>query len=75
MEIIIQNTWNEEEDKDLLDFIGEKAIVLSEEEILEKDIKKICVLFADTRIIQSLISHQKIPETYPLQIINYSTEE
>lgn len=55
---VIQNTWNEEDDKDLLNYVKVKNIntlFLSEDEILKMDNSKIDALFCDTSIVQKKI--------------------
>jgi hypothetical protein len=68
MTTIIQNTWIEDDDKDLLDYIKNnniKAEYLSEEEILKLNPATIDVLFANTSVIQKLIDKSHIPPCYP----------
>lgn len=63
---IIQNTWNEEEDQELLDYMKNNDIsfeIKDENEILLSNIKSLKVLFADTSITQQLIDYD-VP-TYP----------
>lgn len=62
--IIIQDTWDEDDDLELLEYIRNKNYkVLSEEKILEMNKEFIYVLFADTKIVQEKINYE-IP-TYP----------
>ena len=66
--IVIQDTWNEEDDVDLLDYVSNKNLktkYLSEDEILNTDISSMNVLFCDTDIIQKKIKSKFIPTCYP----------
>ena len=72
---IIQDTWNEEDDIELLDYVTQKNFktkYLSENEILNTNISNIEVLFCDTDIIQKKINQfnkvkSLIPDCYPLE--------
>lgn len=69
MTIIIQNTWNQEDDQELLEFFqsqGKKYQVMSGEEILKLNPKSLDVLFADTSIVQRLLGNlYQTVDTYP----------
>lgn len=72
MYTIIQDTWNEEDDQDLLNYIKDSRNninykILSKKEILNFNVKEIDVLFADTSIVQEIIgvNNIKIPKCYP----------
>jgi hypothetical protein len=65
---IIQNTWIEDDDDDLLNYVKLNNIptkILSAEEILKLNISEIDVLFADTSVVQKLINPMCVPECYP----------
>ncbi len=66
--IIIQDTWNSEDDKDLLKYIDDNKIehlILNKDEINEiVDINKYSVIFADTSIIQNILKKQGIHNDY-----------
>jgi hypothetical protein len=65
---IIQDTWTEDDDIDLLDYVKKNNIdtkFLSEGEILNTDLSKINVLFSDTDIVQKMINPQCVPNCYP----------
>ena len=67
---VIQDTWNEEDDIELLNYVADKNLktkYLSEKEILNTNITNIDVLFCDTDIIQKKIKSELIPNCYPLQ--------
>ena len=67
---VIQNTWNEEDDIELLNYVADKNLktkYLSENEILNTNISNIDVLFCDTDIIQKKINPKLVPDCYPLQ--------
>ena len=67
---VIQDTWNEDEDIDLLDYISNKKLnakYLSENEILNTDNSFINVLFCDTDIIQKKIEPIFVPNCYPCE--------
>lgn len=66
---VIQDTWNEEEDQELLDYIEEKGLyvkTLSAENILKEDLMNFAVLFADTKIVQQVLPEYLAPNTYPI---------
>lgn len=72
MYTIIQDTWDEEDDQDLLNYIKDSRNninykILSKKEILNFNVKEIDVLFADTSIVQEIIgiNNIKIPKCYP----------
>jgi len=82
--VIIQDTWNEHDDIDLLEYINQFNVkTLSRNDILNLDIKDIykCeVLFCDTSIIQLLINkyiinslhiNKLIPSCYPQSFALY----
>lgn len=71
---IIQDTWDEDDDQDLLSFLREKNFqfqVLNKNQILDlKEFENINVIFADTDIMQELLSTKGranliIPDNYP----------
>ena len=67
---VIQDTWNEEDDIELLNYVADKNLktkYLSENEILNTNISNIDVLFCDTDIIQKKIKSELVPDCYPLQ--------
>jgi hypothetical protein len=67
---VIQDTWNEEDDIELLNYVADKNLktkYLSENEILNTNITNIDVLFCDTDIIQKKIKSELVPDCYPLQ--------
>lgn len=67
---VIQDTWNEEDDMELLNYVADKNFktkYLSENEILNTNISNIDVLFCDTDIIQKKIKSELVPNCYPLQ--------
>lgn len=67
---VIQDTWNEEDDIELLNYVADKNLktkYLSENEILSTNITNIDVLFCDTDIIQKKIKSELVPDCYPLQ--------
>ena len=67
---VIQDTWNEEDDIELLNYVADKNLktkFLSENEILNTNISDIDVLFCDTDIIQKKIKSELVPDCYPLQ--------
>lgn len=67
---VIQDTWNEEDDIELLNYVADKNLktkYLSENEILNTNITNIDVLFCDTDIIQNKIKSELVPDCYPLQ--------
>ena len=67
---VIQDTWNEEDDVELLNYVADKNLkikYLSENEILNTNISNIDVLFCDTDIIQKKIKSELVPNCYPLQ--------
>ena len=57
---IIQNTWNEEDDQELLEYLDKDITVLSKDEILEIDISKTDVVFADTSVITELFKKNEV---------------
>eukprot|EP01083_Nonionella_stella_P205478 748215_1 len=66
---VIQDTWNEEEDQELLNYFQEMNIivkVLCATDILKQNPLNIDVLFADTAIVQQMIPPRIVPDTYPL---------
>ena len=65
---VIQDTWNEEDDIELLNYVTDKKLktkYLSENEILNTNISNIDVLFCDTDIIQKKINPKLVPDCYP----------
>ena len=72
---VIQDTWNEEDDIELLNYVADKNLktkYLSENEILNTSISNIDVLFCDTDIIQKKINQfnnnqSLVPDCYPLE--------
>ena len=65
---VIQDTWDEEDDVELLDFVSNNKITtkyLSDSEILNIRLSDINVLFCDTHIIQKMINPKYIPNCYP----------
>ena len=63
--IVIQDTWNDEDDLELLEYCKKlNTVILSKHEILELNINDIKVLFCETKIIQKLLVNYKIPDTY-----------
>ena len=67
---VIQDTWNEEDDIELINYVADKNLktkYLSENEILNTNITNIDVLFCDTDIIQKKIKSELVPDCYPLQ--------
>lgn len=67
---VIQDTWNEEDDIELLNYVADKNLktkYLSEKEILNTNITNIDVLFCDTDIIQKKIKSELVPNCYPKQ--------
>ena len=72
---VIQDTWNEEDDIELLNYVADKNLktkYLSENEILNTNIFNIDVLFCDTDIIQKKINQfnkviSLVPDCYPLE--------
>ena len=68
MTTIIQNTWNEEDDQELLEYLGKEKPnyrVLDRESILKLNPLIIEVLFASTDIIQKILPNVEVPNTYP----------
>eukprot|EP01083_Nonionella_stella_P307820 1083354_1 len=66
---VIQDTWNEEEDQELLAYFKEMNIlvkVLCVTDILKENPLNIHVLFADTKIVQQMIPAHLVPDTYPI---------
>ena len=65
--IVIQNTWNEDDDQDLIEYCKKYNNVktLSDDEILKMDVSLIEVLFADTSIIQKKVKSKFVPKCYP----------
>lgn len=67
---VIQDTWNEADDIELLNYVADKKIktkYLSRNEIINTSISNIDVLFCDTDIIQKKIKSELVPNCYPLQ--------
>lgn len=64
MKIVIQDTWNEPEDEELIEYCKKKynTIILDEKSILKLNFKLYDCIFADTTIIQTQF---KSPPTYP----------
>ena len=67
--IVIQDTWDDEDDVELLKYIGsDSAKILEKSEIVSMNPQDITVLFADTTVVQQLLrSHGYInivPDTY-----------
>jgi hypothetical protein len=65
MAVVIQNTWTEEDDQELLEYCKKyETVILSKEEILKLNINNIKVLFCATKIIQKMITGYIVPDTY-----------
>ena len=65
---VIQDTWDEEDDVELLEYVSNNKITtkyLSDSEILNIRLSDINVLFCDTHIIQKMINPKYIPNCYP----------
>jgi hypothetical protein len=63
--IIIQDTWTEEDDQELLEYCKKyNSVILSKKEILKLNINNIKVLFCATKIIQKILTGYIIPDTY-----------
>ena len=68
MTIIIQDTWNEEDDQELLDYLKKSTSAykaLNRESILALNPLAIEVLFASTGIVQTILPNAEVPNTYP----------
>jgi hypothetical protein len=66
---LIQDTWDDEDDLELLEYFIEQSIpfkIFSKEKILEQSIDNISVLFCDTCVIQKLLPCC-VPSTYPTE--------
>ena len=63
--IVIQDTWTEEDDQELLEYCKKyNTIILSKTDILKLNVNNIKVLFCATKIIQKLLTGYIIPDTY-----------
>lgn len=69
---VIQNTWADEEDEELLIYFKDQNIkysVLTDSEIYKENPVNIDVLFADTSVIQKYVSsYYNVPDTYPQEL-------
>ena len=68
MTTIIQDTWNEEDDQDLLEYLKKEKPnyrALDKKSILALNPLTIEVLFASTAIIQKILPNVEVPNTYP----------
>ncbi len=77
MPVIIQDTWTEEDDIDLLEYVDKNEMhvrFLSGKEILAEKSTDIDVLFADTSIVQEMIS-KDTPVCYPDTLSKFYNRE
>ena len=68
---VVQSSWDEEEDQELLDFIqssGVELVIATADELVQFVPDTTCMIFADSSIIQERIGSDAVVDTYPTEL-------
>eukprot|EP01006_Ploeotia_vitrea_P003353 TRINITY_DN112477_c0_g1_i1.p1 TRINITY_DN112477_c0_g1~~TRINITY_DN112477_c0_g1_i1.p1 ORF type:complete len:245 (-),score=29.76 TRINITY_DN112477_c0_g1_i1:79-813(-) len=65
---VVQSSWDEEEDQELLDFVNKSGLpvtIMDEDDIVQLKPNASQMIFADTSLIQKMIGSTAVVDTYP----------